>query len=103
MEDWEAITLKVTKRKRDDKESVVWIDDEVVPEKKLRKEVSRYGYKASFPQGNYRPPNFSDFRFRILIVSQRQLQRHLKDSTSVPPHPRMPIRVCCIISLGSGS
>ena len=103
MEDWEAITLKVTKRKRDDKESVVWINDEAVSEKKLRKEVSRYGYKASLPQGNHCPPNFSDFRFRILIVSQRQLQRHLKDSTSVPPHPYIPIRVCCIISLGSGS
>lgn len=103
MEDWEAIALKVTKRKRDDKESVVWIDDEVVSEKKLRKEVSRYSYKASFPQGNHCPPNFSNFRFRILIVSQHQLQRHLKDSTSVPPHLCMPIGVCCIISLGSGS
>ena len=103
MEDWKAITLKVTKRKRDDdKESEVWIDDKVVSAKKLRTEVSRYGYEATFPPGNH-CPNFSDFRFRILIVSQRQLQRHLKDSTSVPPHPCMPMRVFCIISLGSGS
>ena len=103
MEDWKAIALKVTKRKRDNKESEVWIDDEVVSAKKLRKEVSRYGYGAAFPQGNHCPPNFSDFQFRILIVSQRQLQRHLKDSTSVPPYPCILIHVYYIISLSSGS
>ncbi|KAI1357142.1 Clr5 domain-containing protein, partial [Xylaria arbuscula] len=48
-EDWEAIALKVTKRKRDNKESEVRIGGEVVLVKKLRKELSRYGYEAAFP------------------------------------------------------
>ncbi|KAF2180743.1 hypothetical protein K469DRAFT_269993 [Zopfia rhizophila CBS 207.26] len=46
---WEAIALKVAKRKRDNKESEVRNGDEVVPVKKLRKELSRYGYEAAFP------------------------------------------------------
>lgn len=56
---WEAIALKDTKRKRDGKESEVWIDDERVPAKRLRKELLRYGYDAAFPhgsQGNYHIP-----------------------------------------------
>jgi hypothetical protein len=103
---WEAIAIKVTKRKRVNKESEVRIGGDVVSVKKLKRELSRYGYEAAFPhtfQGDHYPPNFSDVRFRMLMVSQRQLQRHLKISTSIPPHPYMPIRVCYIISLGSGS
>ncbi|KAF2181591.1 hypothetical protein K469DRAFT_588973 [Zopfia rhizophila CBS 207.26] len=60
---WEAIALKVTKRKRDNKESEVRIDGAVVSVKKLRKELSRYGYEAAFPhefQSNHYPLNFSD-------------------------------------------
>jgi hypothetical protein len=58
---WEAIALKVTKRKRENKKSEVKIDGEVVPVKKLKKELSRYGYKAAFPhefQGDHYPLNF---------------------------------------------
>ncbi|OCK86900.1 uncharacterized protein K441DRAFT_597217, partial [Cenococcum geophilum 1.58] len=46
---WEGITLKVAKRKRYSKESEVWIGRDIVPVKKLRKELWRYGYKAAFP------------------------------------------------------
>jgi hypothetical protein len=56
---WETLALKLTKRKRADKESEVWIGDERVSVKKLRKEVSRYGYNAAFPygcQGNHSLP-----------------------------------------------
>jgi hypothetical protein len=58
---WEVIARKVTKRKRDNKDSEVTIDGEVVPLKKLSKEVSRYGYEAAFPdrfQGNRYPSFF---------------------------------------------
>jgi hypothetical protein len=48
---WETVALKVTKRKRAKKESEVWIGRDVVPLKKLRKEISRYGYNAAFPLG----------------------------------------------------
>ncbi|XTI94078.1 hypothetical protein V2W45_1251344, partial [Cenococcum geophilum] len=48
-----AIILKVIKRKRDNKESKVWINNKVVSIKKLRKKVSRYSYRVAFPQGNY--------------------------------------------------
>ncbi|KAF2726864.1 hypothetical protein EJ04DRAFT_570892 [Polyplosphaeria fusca] len=48
-DDWEATAAKVAKRKRDGKESELWIGDERVPVKKLRKEISRYGYDAAFP------------------------------------------------------
>jgi len=56
---WEAVALKDTKRKRNGKESEVWIDNERVPKKKLKKELSRYGYDAAFqhgPQGNHHIP-----------------------------------------------
>lgn len=48
---WDAVTHTVTKRKRDSKESEVWVGDERIPAKKLRKELSRYGYDATFLNG----------------------------------------------------
>jgi hypothetical protein len=48
---WEDIATKVTKRKRHERESEVWIGGGRVPAKKLRKELSRYGYDAAFPHG----------------------------------------------------
>ena len=61
MEDWKAIILKVIKKKKDNKESEVWINNKVVFTKKLKKEVLRYSYKTAFLQGNYCPLNFSNF------------------------------------------
>ncbi|OCK75502.1 hypothetical protein K432DRAFT_465903 [Lepidopterella palustris CBS 459.81] len=55
---WEAIAIKVTKRKRDGEESKVKIGDEVIPMKKLKKELSRYGYEAAFRHGFHGNPFF---------------------------------------------
>ncbi|KAH6718728.1 ankyrin repeat-containing domain protein [Leptodontidium sp. MPI-SDFR-AT-0119] len=52
---WEAVAREVTKRKRDSKDSEVRIGGEVVPVKKLKKELSRYGYEAAFPHGFQAP------------------------------------------------
>lgn len=56
---WKFIAYKVTKRKRDKKESEVYIGLDMVHPKKLRKAVSRYGYEAAFSHGfhgNYHIP-----------------------------------------------
>ncbi|PSN75329.1 ankyrin [Corynespora cassiicola Philippines] len=47
--EWEAIAHQVAKRKRDNKESEVMIDGAIVCSKRLKKEVSRYGYVTAFP------------------------------------------------------
>lgn len=101
-----VIAHKDAKRKRDGKETEVRISGEVVSVKKLRKEASRYGYDAAFShgfEGNQdilRSPNSP---YRMLILSQRQTQRHPKESTSVPLQLCRAIRHCYIISLGSDS
>lgn len=46
--DWKIIAFKVTKRKREMKETEVRIDGDIIPTKKL-KELSRYGYEIAFP------------------------------------------------------
>ncbi|KAF2175396.1 hypothetical protein K469DRAFT_610950, partial [Zopfia rhizophila CBS 207.26] len=81
-ENWEAIALKVTKRKRDNKESEVRIDGEVVCVKKLRKELSRYAPTPKTPEGIYvcTPPslhvntclsyNLPWFRFLAMFESK---------------------------------
>ena len=69
---WEVIAHKVTKRQRDNKESEVWIGFDMVPPKKIRQEVSRYGYEAAFSHGfhgNYSFPRCSlNSEYRILIL-----------------------------------
>ena len=45
---WETIALKVTKRKRENRESEIIIGGEVISTKKFKKEMSRYGYDATF-------------------------------------------------------
>ena len=45
---WETIALKVTKRKRENRESEIIIGNKVIPTKKVKKEISRHGYGATF-------------------------------------------------------
>ena len=45
---WETIALKVTKRKRENRESEIIIGGEVISTKKFKKEMSRYSYDATF-------------------------------------------------------
>jgi hypothetical protein len=45
-EDWKIMGHKVGKRKRAAKESDVYIDGEMMPRKKLQKEISRQGYMS---------------------------------------------------------
>ena len=50
-----AAARRIAKRKR---ETEVWIDDERIPEKKLKKEIARYDYEVAFPyrfEGKYLP------------------------------------------------
>ena len=42
-EEWKAVSQEVSKRKFRDKDSEVWLKDSLVPSKRLRKEISRYG------------------------------------------------------------
>lgn len=68
---WGGFALKVAKRKRASNESEVWIGRDVVPAKKLRKELSRYGYEAAFShkfQGNHYIPRPPNDRYRMLIL-----------------------------------
>ena len=53
---WETIALKVTKRKRENRESEIIISGEVIPTKKFKKEMSRYGYDATF-----QPPSHCEY------------------------------------------
>ena len=46
--DWMVIASKVQERKSIGKESVVVIDGQVIPGKKLKREVQRYGSDAPF-------------------------------------------------------
>jgi hypothetical protein len=48
---WEANVPKVVRSKRENKDSEVIISNVVVPMKKLRKELSRYGYEVAFSHG----------------------------------------------------
>jgi hypothetical protein len=52
-DDWELVAFKVKKRKKEGKLSEVTMDGKPVPAKRLRKELSRYGYKADFQPGSY--------------------------------------------------
>lgn len=68
---WEAIAHKVAKRKRGNKDSGVILSEDVIPKKKLMKEISRHGYDATFPhqfQGGHYPSNPSSSRYRMLIL-----------------------------------
>jgi hypothetical protein len=51
-EDWRIVGNKVEQRKRAAKESNVYLDRELVPQKKLRKEISRQGYMSFTEQFN---------------------------------------------------
>jgi hypothetical protein len=53
---WVAVASRRAKRKREQKETELWIGHERIPEKKLKKELARNGYDAAFSygsQGNY--------------------------------------------------
>jgi hypothetical protein len=43
-EDWKIMSQKIELRKRTAKESDIYLDGQLVPKKKLRKEISRQGY-----------------------------------------------------------
>jgi hypothetical protein len=49
---WVAAASRTAKRKTDEKETEVWIGSERVPEKRLKKEVARYGYDAEISYGS---------------------------------------------------
>jgi hypothetical protein len=48
---WEATARHMNKRKRDEKETEVWIGCERIPAKKLKKELARHGYDVAFSYG----------------------------------------------------
>jgi hypothetical protein len=45
-EEWAAIEHRLLKRKRACKESVVYVDEILLPTKKIRKEISRNGWAS---------------------------------------------------------
>jgi hypothetical protein len=51
-EDWRIVGYKVGQRKRAAKESNVYLDHELMPRKKLQKEISRQGYMSFTEQFN---------------------------------------------------
>jgi len=51
-EDWRIVGHKVEQRKRAAKESNVYLDQELMPQKKLRKEISRQGYMSCTERTN---------------------------------------------------
>ena len=51
-EDWRIVGYKVGQRKRAAKESNVYLDQELMPRKKLQKEISRQGYMSFTEQFN---------------------------------------------------
>jgi hypothetical protein len=58
------------------------IGTEVVPAKRLKKELSRYGYKAAFPyssQGHYNPLILSWTDDESAYTPQRQAQKLLTE------------------------
>ncbi|KAF1828260.1 hypothetical protein BDW02DRAFT_652163, partial [Decorospora gaudefroyi] len=52
---WVAVAPRRAKRKRDQKETEVWIGHERIPEKTLKKELARYDYDVAFPYGFQAP------------------------------------------------
>jgi hypothetical protein len=50
--DWKIVSQKIGLRKRAAKESDVYLDGQLVPTKKLRKEISRQGYMTFAEQFN---------------------------------------------------
>jgi hypothetical protein len=56
-DDWKIVAQKIRKRKREQKESEVYIDGNLIESKKVRKETSRYGFMSAATemqlQGNH--------------------------------------------------
>jgi hypothetical protein len=48
---WVAVASRRAKRKREQKETEVWMGHERIPKKKLKKELARYDYDVAFPYG----------------------------------------------------
>jgi hypothetical protein len=56
-DDWRIVAQKIGKRKREHKESEVYIDGNLIETKKVRKAISRYGFMSAITeiqlQGNH--------------------------------------------------
>jgi hypothetical protein len=52
-DDWQIMARKLDKRKRGGKESNVYLEGQLIPTKKLRKEISRQGYMSVIDQLNW--------------------------------------------------
>jgi hypothetical protein len=76
-DDWKAVSQKVGLRKRTAKESNVYIDGELMPRKKLQKEISRQGFMTFAEQ-------FNQAQGELLKASKRRLlfDRHHRNTSS---------------------
>lgn len=63
--DWKVIGQKVEQRRKRGKESLVYMDNRLVPTKRLKKEISRQGYMTTLEKFNQ---DNSKYRYCAVIT-----------------------------------
>jgi len=70
-EDWVAIGYKVQKRKRENKESEVWCDENQIAAKRVQKETQRYAsFISRIPNGML----YLTLAKRLQLITEKMLQ-----------------------------
>lgn len=93
--EWKFVHHRIAKRKRNGKESNLYIGGVLIPTKKIHKETSRHNFPTiheRYGQGNIS----HDFMIqsRVLKSSQHRVRRRRKDSIFARPQPFWPTIIC---------